>query len=201
MIKKKKIILFVIFLVTIIAGLIFFVIYNKKNIKVELIKKEETLEIKSNQKVNPETLSWEQITSSAEWSQRDSHGFVVYKNKIWVIGGVDGTTRMISPGNVDYGNAPHFSDVWSSEDGINWQKTLSNAPWGERRSATVAEFKDKMWLMGGWGPEIGCKNDIWSSEDGINWKLKESFASWPQREGHQVLIFQDKLWIIGGVNY
>lgn len=117
------------------------------------------------------------------------------------MGGVDANKRVISPGNVDYGNSPHLSDVWSSEDGKNWQLVLNKAPWGDRRSIQVVDFEGKMWLMGGWGPQIGYKNDVWSSEDGINWKLETASAAWPAREGHQLLVFQNKIWLIGGVKY
>ena len=147
------------------------------------------------------SLNWAEATSSAQWETRDSHAVVVYDNKIWVMGGLDANGHVLSPGNVDYGNSPHFSDVWSSDDGINWKLVLDKAPWGERRSIQVVDFLGKMWLMGGWGPKVGYKNDIWSSEDGVNWKLEAASAPWPAREGHQLLVFQNKIWLIGGVRY
>lgn len=150
---------------------------------------------------SPASLSWSEATASAPWETRDSHGVVIFKNKIWVMGGVDANKRIISPGNIDYGNSPHLSDVWSSDDGVNWKLVLSKAPWGPRRSIQVVDFKGKMWLMGGYSPEIGYKSDVWSSEDGLNWKLETDSAAWPAREGHQLLVSQNKMWLIGGVRY
>lgn len=150
---------------------------------------------------NPDSLSWKQAVVSAPWEGRDSQAVVVYKDKIWLMGGLDANKHVISPGNVDYGNAPHFSDVWSSEDGVNWQLVLEKAPWGDRRSIQVVDFEGKMWLMGGWGPQVGYKNDVWSSEDGVNWKLEALSAAWPAREGHQLIVFKNKIWLIGGVRY
>ena len=151
----------------------------------------------------PASLGWIKATSSANWEDRDSHATVVYKDKIWVMGGVNANGHVISenPGNVDYGDSKYFADVWSSPDGTNWQLATNNAAWGERRSVETVDFKGKMWLMGGWGPKVGYKNDIWSSTDGINWKQEAVSSAWPAREGHQLVVFQGKMWLIGGVNY
>ena len=150
---------------------------------------------------NPVSLNWKEALVSAPWEKRDSQAVVVYKDKIWVMGGVDANGHVISPGDVDYGDSPYLSDIWSSVDGKNWQLVLNEAPWGNRRSIEVVDFKGKMWLMGGWGPEVGYKNDVWSSKDGVNWKLETAHAAWPAREGHQLVVFQNKIWLLGGVNY
>ncbi len=150
---------------------------------------------------NPAKLEWEQVSNKIPWQARDSHAVAVFKNKLWLMAGLDGTGFVEKPGQVEYEKTPHFSDVWSSEDGINWIQALAESPWKNRRSMQVAEFKGKLWLMGGWGPEIGPQNDVWSSEDGINWTMKIEHADWPAREGHQVVIFQEKIWLIGGVDY
>jgi hypothetical protein len=197
--KISKLLLIILFslIVLAVAGAVVYkkILNNKENaIDVQTITP-------SDPGFDPALLKWEQALSSAPWEGRDSFGAVVYKNKIWVMGGVDATKRVISPGNIDYGNSPHLSDVWSSEDGINWQLVLERAPWGERRSMQVAVFKNKMWLMGGWGPEIGTRNDVWSSEDGINWKIETDSAAWTAREGHQLVVFQNKMWLSGGVKY
>ena len=198
--KKSNLIILVVFFVIILIGVAIFLYYKKTNNTGDsqlssLVKKT------SQTKIDPSSLDWEEITSSAQWEKRDSHAVIAYKNKIFLMGGVDATKRVVSPGNIDYGNAPHFSDVWSSEDGKNWQRILNNAPWGERRSMQLVDFKGKMWLMGGWGPEFGYRNDVWSSEDDIKWKLEIKSANWPEREGHQLLVFQNKLWLLGGVKY
>jgi hypothetical protein len=191
-------------IITAISGCIF--VYYKKigdeNKKIlNNSNKENITEIKNKTQFNPAMLDWEQITQSAPWNGRDSHAIEVYNGKIWLMGGLDATKRFISPGNIDYGNAQHFSDVWSSDDGINWQLLTNKAQWGERRSMQVVEFKGKIWLMGGWGPEIGYKNNIWSSMDGVSWKMETNSPSWPAREGHNLLVFKDKMWLIGGVKY
>ena len=204
----KKIILLLIILISLIiivvGGVIFVQYYKKINDEKAFYNTQKNITekpVQSELEFNSSSLNWEQVLSSAPWEGRDSHAVVVYKNKIWLMGGVDATSRFTSPGNIDYGNSPHFSDIWSSEDGKNWQLILKKAPWGERRSMQVVEFNGKMWLMGGWGPEIGYKNDVWSSEDGVKWKLETASANWPAREGNQLLVFKNKIWLIGGVKY
>lgn len=150
---------------------------------------------------NPASLSWEQVFLIIPWEPRDSHAVVIFKSKMWLMGGLNANGLVLKPDLVQYEKAPHFSDVWNSEDGQNWQLVAKASPWQNRRSIQVVEFKGKMWLMGGWGPEIGYQNDVWSSEDGVNWAREIKNAAWPAREGHQLVVFQDKMWLIGGVRY
>lgn len=194
---SKKIIIFLIILFVIILGIFIILNYKKTatNIYSDLLENEQ-----QNNNANLKNLTWKELPK-APWNGRDSHSAVVFKGKIWVMGGVDGATRLISPGNVDYGNAPHFSDIWTTSDGMSWEKVVNKAPWGQRRSMQVVVFKNKMWLFGGWGPELGAKRDVWSSADGTKWKLELASAPWEAREGHQAIVFNNKIWMVGGVNY
>ena len=59
----------------------------------------------------------------------------------------------------------------------NLRATLltSNAGFSPRVSLTSSVFQDKVWIIGGSGPDgsfVLDRNDIWSSEDGINWTLE-----------------------------
>jgi hypothetical protein len=193
-IRKTLIILICVLLVLFLIFL--FSIYISKSDKQ--VKVDNIIE---NTVFNPAKLDWQEITNYAEFEARDSHGLVVFKNKLWVMGGLNGNCCVQKLGVVDYEKAPHFADIWSSEDGKIWKLEDLHASWGKRRSIQVVEFKNKLWLLGGWGPEIEYKNDIWSSEDGINWKLEKENVEWSKREGHIALVFDNKLWVIGGVTY
>ena len=200
----------------ILGGIFFFAFYSVKSDEAEKEVSKYENEIFSSFLDQPETLypflyrlgvfdpsllTWREATLSAPWQPRDAHGVVVYKNKIWLMGGLNANDYVISPGIVEYGKAPHFSDIWVSQDGANWDLVTDNAPWGQRRSFQTAVFQDKIWVIPGWGPKTGLQSNIWSSEDGINWELPVSNGPWPQREGHQLAVFDGKLWLIGGVNY
>jgi hypothetical protein len=186
------------FLATIVLGIvigggIYFLFFNKEAKKVN-IEEKNIVSI-----FDPALLSWQEVTKSAVWQPRDSHAVVVYQDKIWLMGGLNGNDYVISPGTVEYNKAPHFSDVWVSEDGINWNLVTEKAPWGKKRSIQAVVFQDKMWLIPGWGPLDGLKSEVWYSEDGKNWQ--KVIAGWPAREGHQLVAFKNKLWLIGGVDY
>jgi hypothetical protein len=180
--------------VVIIGGAIYFFLSN-------LLPIETSKEIQQGEIFNPSLLSWEKVTTPIPWQPRDSHGVLVFKDKLWLIGGLNGNGFVEKPGVVRYSQAPHFSDIWCSEDGINWNLVTEKAPWGKRRSIQAVVFKNKIWLIPGWGPWTGTKNEVWNSEDGIHWNLINSNPNFPPREGHQLVVFQDKLWLIGGVNY
>jgi hypothetical protein len=185
MVKKIEIIL-IIGLVCLLGFLVFNCFNNQE---------EKVLEL------DLSSLNWKEATSSTPWSARDSHALTVFQDKLWLMGGLNANDHILSPNNVEYWKAPHFSDVWVSEDGITWNLVTENAAWGKKRSMRAVEFLDKMWVIAGWGPIEGLEKEVWSSIDGLNWNKEVAEAPWPAREGHELMVFQDKLWLIGGVNY
>ncbi len=158
-------------------------------------------DITENTEFNPVLLEWKKASSEIPWEPRDSHALMEYNGRLWLMGGLNANGYVIEPNYVEYWRAPHFSDVWVSDDGINWELVTENAAWGKRRSVQAIAFRDKIWLIPGWGPIEGLKKEVWSSEDGFYWKKEVADAPWPAREGHELAVFQDKLWLIGGVDY
>ena len=141
-------------------------------------------------------LTWQRITDAAPWSQRDAHGVAVFRDQLWVLGGLEGID-----GSEEYWRMPHTSDVWASSDGIDWKLVTDRAPWGERRSLDAVEFQNRLWMLGGWGPGIGYRSDVWATEDGEQWTEVAAKAPWDPREGHAAAVFNGKLWIFGGVRF
>jgi len=149
----------------------------------------------------PESLYWKNITQSAPWAPRDSSEVFLFQNKIWLMGGLNGNGKVNGNHVVEYWTAPHFNDIWNTEDGINWTQVATSSAWAPRRSMSVALFQNKLWMLGGWSPITGYTNDIWTSDDGINWTKVVEHAAFPAAEGQLLTVFQGKLWKIGGVNY
>ncbi len=149
----------------------------------------------------PSLLLWSQATSSAEWKPRDSAASFVFQNKIWTMGGLNGNGDVNSNNTINYWEAPHFNDIWTSEDGVIWKLVKVKAEWAPRRSMSVVLFQDKLWMFGGWSPVGGYTNDIWESSDGISWTKIASKTPWTAREGQTTEVFQGKMWMMGGVNY
>lgn len=125
--------------------------------------------------------SWSRALTQAVWSNRDSHAAVVYRDRLWVIGG--------------WGAGP-LGDVWSSADGLNWQIATAEAAWPARKAAAAAVFADRIWLLGG---TLGVEglHDVWSTTDGAAW-TSEGQAPWSGRHNHAAVVFAGRLWILGG---
>lgn len=198
MLMSGKIITIGAIIIILIIGSIYLLLFIKTNKTREIIVNTNNVDSET---INLDSLSWQEVKAKIPWEKRDSHEVLVYKDKIWLFGGVNGSDYVISPGVIGYNEAPHFSDVWVSDDGINWNLVTEKAGWGERRSIQAVVFKDKMWIIPGWGPRTGLKSEVWSSEDGKFWKLETGKAPWPAREGGQLVVFQNKIWLIGGVDY
>ena len=131
---------------------------------------------------------WELATAKAPWGERRSISAVVFKGKLWVMGGWD--------------KKSYKSDVWYTEDGINWTEATPAAAWSPREGQVVVVFKDKMWLMGGVDfAKRETKSDVWYTEDGINWTEATPAAAWSPRYDHAAAAFNGKLWVMGGVSF
>jgi len=116
------------------------------------------------------------------WSQRDSHSALSFNNKLWIIGG----------------NGYNSNEIWSSSDGIYWNKAIEPAPWGKLSEHTSVVFNNKIWVLGGSDYYSGENNDVWSSIDGISW-VKEANAQWSPRRRHTSVVFNNKIWVLGGI--
>ena len=125
------------------------------------------------------------------WSARDEMATIVFKNKIWIMGGV--------------GNN-YYNDVWSSADGEAWEKhttrnedTSKTNIWSKRSIDAFVKFNDRIWIFGG-RTEIFYE-DVWSSADGETWKKHSTrisdtkittFLSSPE----SAIVFNDEIWLI-----
>jgi hypothetical protein len=133
-----------------------------------------------------------------DWEGRHTAGYVVFKNKMWIVGG-DALQR-------------HYpSDVWNSSDGKTWTWVNQGqpAPWGPRVLHYTVTFKNKIWVIGGqttpqFAPEKEVfYRDIWNSSDGVRWKqMKPREPYWAARGmiGGSV-VFKNRIWILGGGTY
>ena len=117
------------------------------------------------------------------WSARWVYTAVVFDDKMWVMGGDDGSNK---------------DDVWSSSDGTDWaQTTVTGTHWSARRAHAAVTFDNKIWVIG--GDDGSSKNDVWWSSDGAAWtKLTNGSSHWSARRGHTVVVLGDKMFLMGG---
>ena len=130
--------------------------------------------------------AWTQAkpNDNAGWSARNLHSSIVFKNKIWVLGG---------------NTSSHKRDVWSSSNGTSWTEVTDSADWTARRLHTSVVFKNKMWLIGGSTPHPN-EDDVWSSSNGSDWEQATADAAWQVRIGHSSVVFDNKIWVLGGLD-
>ncbi len=131
--------------------------------------------------------SWDLVTPGAGWSPRAFHQVVVLDGRMWVLGG--GSYK------------PNFqvcSDVWCSEDGIEWSQVVDVAPWRPRIWFSAEVYRDRMWVLGGPTVDNELVTDIWHSADGKHWSELESDVVWTPRHEHSAFVHNDRLWVAGG---
>jgi hypothetical protein len=129
---------------------------------------------------------WTEITSNAAWSGRQFHTSLVFEDKMWVLGGKQSSDNSI------------LGDVFSSENGITWNKT-NNHTFPNVASHSSLVFAGKMWVLGGQN-ESQKLNDVWHSNDGIAWtKVAAEEPIWQNRIGLSSVVFDNKIWVMGGI--
>jgi len=93
---------------------------------------------------------WKQVTSSAQWKPRMWFSSVVYRNRIWVMGGWSAENK-------------NMGDVWYSQDGKSWKEFKSTVQWSKRHEHSTFVFKDKIWVAAGAAePDYELSNEVWS---------------------------------------
>ncbi len=135
-----------------------------------------------------------------DWEGRHTAGYVVYKDKMWIIGG-------------DVNQGHYQNDVWNSADGETW--TFVNrdkpVPWGPRALHYTVEHDGKIWVIGGQSMPQFSKppseeifyRDAWTTTDGVEWaKVEIQEPAWPQRGMIGGSAVKDgRIWILGGGTY
>jgi hypothetical protein len=136
--------------------------------------------------------SWTQETANAGWSPRLAAGLVVFKDRMWILGGTE---------NYYFGDAKALkNDVWSSADGKTWQQETANAPWSPRAYHQAVVLNGRIYVLGGgnYVPEYHAKNDVWSSADGVHWEQVTENAPWHERLWFSSVVYQGRIWVLGG---
>lgn len=140
-------------------------------------------------------LNWETVLADAPWAHRLGAGFHTFKGKLWFFGG-----------GINYrtGSDYYFNDVWSSENGYDWNLEIENAAWAGRYWFVSMPYDDKLWLAGGWNyynmdnENYGNQNDVWYTENGIEWFPFVPEGVWPERHAVFCWVLDGSLWISSG---
>jgi len=147
-------------------------------------------DIEGNLFSSPDGAKWTLVTDRAPWKGRHAAGGAVFKEKIWVMGGLQ--------------NGQLLNDIWSSPDGAQWKLETDRAAWPKRQiHNNLMELDNKLWLIGGsisgssYYP-FQAYNDVWNSTDGVHWKKVIGNAPWTPRIWSSSVVYKDRLWLLGG---
>ncbi|MDD2715949.1 MAG: hypothetical protein PHW04_08660, partial [Candidatus Wallbacteria bacterium] len=126
---------------------------------------------------------WKCQNSYSNFEGRSHQTAVTFDDKLWIIGGLQGTREL--------------ADVWNSTDGMIWSRVTDNSAFGPRYSHLARVFNGKIWVIGGIsnGTE---ENSVWCSGDGSAWTQANPDPGFSPRSGLSGDVFNGKLWVIGG---
>ncbi|MHB0936174.1 MAG: Kelch repeat-containing protein [Armatimonadota bacterium] len=138
---------------------------------------------------------WTLELLQAPWEGRHTAGYVVFKDRMWIVGG-------------DCNQGHYQPDVWNTADGVHWDKIADNVPWNPRVLHYTLVFQDKIWVIGGqtipqFAPaEEKFYADVWNSEDGKTWmKVADNLPWAPRGQIGGSAVKDGKIWILGGGTY
>ena len=137
-------------------------------------------------------IHWNKVMEKVPWGERYFPYIVSFKGKIWVMGGI----RITFPGSE---MRDKYNDIWSSTDGIHWEREVEFVKWAPRGLITgTAVLNDALYIYGGCILYSYAYNDVWKTTDGIEWTKIVSHAPWSPRQWSSVASYDNKLWIMAG---
>ena len=92
-------------------------------------------------------------TDGRQYSGRSGHHFIVFHDRMFIIGGNYGCLRP---------DMQFHNDVWTSQNGLTWERVVVNIVNPPRSNFALAVFDDRIWLTGGYCSENDeYLNDMW----------------------------------------
>jgi hypothetical protein len=154
-------------------------------------------------KVDPKTVSWQQLTADAGWGNYHNMVAGYFNSKFYAFGATF----------VPFGNTV-TAGTYTSTDGATWAKLPAvdnngdSVPHSEY-SALVTGFNNKMYFLGGHRPGVGFAFDFvtantYSSSDGAAWTVSAPVNATDRfsvRERIGAVVFNNNIFVIGGNAY
>jgi len=160
-------------------------------VKVENSENSENINITINlndiYECDTNNLNFVENNNNTSYSNRSNHKIVYFNEKFWSYGGF----------NVQI-SGNESSQIWSSNNGIDWDLEISNSEYGNLEGRIPIVFLNKVWLI---GKGTNSYTEVWQSSDGKHFSEisinNNSFNNY-SRSKHQLIVFNNKLFLIGG---
>ena len=98
---------------------------------------------------------WTRVTEKTPWHPRLWFTSVVYRNRMWVLGG--------------WSNNPskNWGDAWYSKDGKTWTEYKTSTTWKARHEHSAYVLGGKLWIAGGHARPLS--SEVWALELPDGW--------------------------------
>ena len=134
-------------------------------------------------------INWQLEVANAPFGGRAYFELIEFNEQLYLVGG--------QKGRGTGGAAVDQSDVWRSDDGVNWTLIQPNPGFYIGKVASAIVFQGKLWL---YGDAYGSENStIYSTEDGFNWTVQNSSAAYKPRRKPTLFVHDDIMWMYGGL--
>jgi hypothetical protein len=119
------------------------------------------------------------LHDTGDFTARRYFSAVVFNNRVYVIGGTDGSSK---------------NDVWYSSDLKTWTQVTVATAFTARFGHTSVVYDNKIWILLG----DGVTNTYSSSDGGVNWVQAVANAGLGARKYHSSIVFLNYMYIIAG---
>lgn len=140
---------------------------------------------------------WDLAIEQAPYGDRSAAAVAVFEDKIWLLGGR--SVRANDPPEKGYKDFTTYHDVWSSEDGVAWERVQEKAPWSSRMWFLAQVYQNRLWIIGGFDNANNTNlGDVWSTKNGVEWQKIETETKFSPRHEPTGYVFQGRLWLVAG---
>ncbi|MBB3059202.1 Kelch repeat-containing protein [Microbulbifer rhizosphaerae] len=136
-------------------------------------------------------IHWSEVVPPSELPVLKSRRFLVHGGRLWLFG-----TATIEVASV----MAEENQVWSSANGIEWQRESGITEYSELKDYEVASFDGKLWVVGGRESDGTYSRGVWYSSDGKQWQQVVPIPLPGGRIEHRVASYGGKLWLVGGTD-
>ncbi len=105
-------------------------------------------------------ITWEKVTENAPWGPRDIRAFLEFENKVWIFGG-----SVLE--DMSFENFTTYSDVWNTEDGINWVK--KDVPWEDNGISGAFSIGGNLFVLV--GDAFNSDIKVYRTTDQEHWEI------------------------------
>lgn len=118
--------------------------------------------------------TWQTVAAQSGLPQRFFAYPFVFRDRIWQLGGWDGTRDR--------------ADLWSSDDAVHWQQEVDSLPFAAARAQQVVYLRDTLYAL---------SDAVWASTDALHWWEVTARIVPDEIFGYTPVVWKDRIWLIG----